>query len=162
MSENPHNNNSNRRNDETLDCIPPGVLVPDFPLVVLYEFVLLLLQSVRLFVREEEEEESASVAELIKEETEHVQLGTTFLFGRRTRPTNERPSVLREQGDARDAMDRTGAVSNVSVGIRRGRVQERRGDQRGDFADFETFAVFDAVRKRSRVQGVGGRERRFI
>ena len=58
MSENPHNNNSNRRNDETLDCIPPGVLVPDFPLVVLYEFVLLLLQSVRLFVREEEEEES--------------------------------------------------------------------------------------------------------
>ena len=59
-------------------------------------------------------------------------------------------------------MDRTGAVSNVSVGIRRGRVQERRGDQRGDFADFETFAVFDAVRKRSRVQGVGGRERRFI
>ena len=65
MSENPHNNNSNRRNDETLDCIPPGVLVPDFPLVVLYEFVLLLLQSVRLFVREEKEEESkASVAEL--------------------------------------------------------------------------------------------------
>ena len=44
---------SNQRNDETLDCIPPGVLVPDFPLVVLYEFVLLLLQSVRLFVREE-------------------------------------------------------------------------------------------------------------
>jgi hypothetical protein len=64
VSENPHNNNSNRRNDETLDCIPPGVLVPDFPLVVLYEFVLLLLQSVRLFVREEKEEESASVAEL--------------------------------------------------------------------------------------------------
>jgi hypothetical protein len=59
-------------------------------------------------------------------------------------------------------MDGTGAVSNVSVGIRRGRVQERRGDQRGDFADFETFAVFDAVRKRSRVQGVGGRERRFV
>ena len=58
----PHN--SNQRNDETLDCIPPGVLVPDFPLVVLYEFVLLLLQSVRLFVREEKEEESASVAEL--------------------------------------------------------------------------------------------------
>ena len=50
----PHNN-SNQRNDESLDCIPPGVLVPDFPLLVLYEFILLLLQSVCLFVREEEE-----------------------------------------------------------------------------------------------------------
>ena len=59
-------------------------------------------------------------------------------------------------------MDGTGAVSNVSVAIRRGRVRERRGDQRRDFADFKTFAVFDAVRKRSRVQGVGGRERRFV
>ena len=88
--------NVHQTNDETLDCIPPGVLVPDFPLLVLYEFVLLLLQSVRLFVREEEEEESASVAELIKEETEHVQLGTTFLFGRRSRRTNERPGVLRK------------------------------------------------------------------
>ena len=53
--------------DEILDCIPPGVLVPDFPLVVLYRFVLLMLQSVRLFPREEEEEESASVDERIKE-----------------------------------------------------------------------------------------------
>jgi hypothetical protein len=88
--------NVHQTNDETLDCIPPGVLVPDFPLVVLYEFILLLLQSVRLFVREEEEEESASVAELIKEETEHVQLGTIFLFGRRSRRTNERPGVLRK------------------------------------------------------------------
>ena len=59
-------------------------------------------------------------------------------------------------------MDGTGAVSNVSVGIRCGLVQNRRGDQRRDFADFETFEIFDAVRKRSRVQGVGGRERRFI
>lgn len=59
-------------------------------------------------------------------------------------------------------MDGTGAVSNVSVGIRRGLVQNRRGDQRRDFADFKTFEVFDAVRKRSRVQGVGGRERRFV
>ena len=77
---------------------------------MLYEFVLLLLQSVRLFVREEKEEESASVAKLIKEETEHVQLGTTFLFGRRIRRTNERPGVLREQGDERDALGGTGAV----------------------------------------------------
>jgi len=160
VSENPHNN-SNQRNDETLDCIPPGVLVPDFPLAVLYEFVLLLLQSVRLFPREEEEEESASVAEL-KRINGTCPIGNNISVRTTNRRTNERPGVLRKHRDARDALGGTGAVSNVSVAIRRGRVQERRGDQRRDFADFKTFAVFDAVRKRSRVQGVGGRERRFI
>jgi hypothetical protein len=80
--------NVHQTNDETLDCIPPGVLVPDFPLLVLYEFVLLLLQSVRLFVREEEEEESASVAEL-KRRNGTCPIGNNISV-RTTKQTHER------------------------------------------------------------------------
>ena len=147
-------------NDETLDCIPPGVLVPDFPLVVLYEFILLLLQSVRLFVREEEEEES-SVAKSDKRRNGTCQWEQYFCSDDESdaRTRGRAYYVNRETNETRWVEPEQFETFQLELDVD---LFRRDGVTRRDFADFETFAVFDAVRKRSRVQGVGGRERRFV